>query len=485
MKIGDKVRFLNEIGGGIVTGFRGKDIVLVEDADGFDIPMPIRECVVIDTDDYNMTRPVPKATPKKVEEKPVRSSISHPVHEEKEMGHLSKPQVSAFRQPEMRGGDVLNVFLAFVPEDIKAVSTTPFEAYLVNDSNYYLYYTYLCAEGKAWEVRSNGVVEPNTKFLLEEFEKAELNDREHVAVQFIAFKEGRSFAMKPAVSVELRIDTVKFYKLHTFQESEFFETPALIYDIVKDDVPTKQVYVSAEELQSALLKKTVVDKPKSQPIVKRGGQSGIIEIDLHIGELLDDTHGMSNSEILNIVIIRVYRLHSRAMSHFRRNNQFNACAITHIRQRHQPTGRHRSSIIREHKSLCKLTGNRRACYSIVKLIDYFCIIQIGHSYHFIHKAIFREANQNLIIRLYRIGQISGTLIYDLHIYTTGKLYIFILVHIRSRVVSVKFSLRYNSDTTVPYKCLYSIFFVLQHFCISLGIITSLESQSTCQQGQKE
>ena len=44
----------------------------------------------------------------------------------------------------------------------------------------------------------------------------------------------------------------------------------------------------------------------------------------------------------------------------------------------------------------------------VKFIDYFCIIQIGHSYHFIHKAIFREANQNLIIRLYRIGQISGT-----------------------------------------------------------------------------
>lgn len=282
MKIGDKVRFLNEIGGGIVKGFRGRDIVLVEDSDGFDIPMPMRECVVIETDDYNMTRPTSKAAPKKVEEKPVKV-----------------PEVSVFRQQETRGGDILNVFLAFVPEDIKAVSTTPFEAYLVNDSNYYLYYTYLCAEGKAWNVRSNGLVEPNTKFLLEEFEKAELNDREHVAVQFIAFKDGRSFALKPAVSVELRIDTVKFYKLHTFQESEFFETPALIYDIVKDDVPTKQVYVSAEELQSALLQKVVVDKPKSQPIVKRGGQNGIIEIDLHIGELLDDTHGMSNSEILN------------------------------------------------------------------------------------------------------------------------------------------------------------------------------------------
>lgn len=56
MKIGDKVRFLSEVGGGIVKGFQGKDIVLVEDADGFDIPMPMRECVVIDTDDYNIEK---------------------------------------------------------------------------------------------------------------------------------------------------------------------------------------------------------------------------------------------------------------------------------------------------------------------------------------------------------------------------------------------------------------------------------------------
>lgn len=52
------------------------------------------------------------------------------------------------RQPEVRGGDTLNVFLAYVPEDAKAMMTTPFETYLVNDSNYYLYYTYLSAEGK-------------------------------------------------------------------------------------------------------------------------------------------------------------------------------------------------------------------------------------------------------------------------------------------------------------------------------------------------
>ena len=64
MKIGDKVRFLSEVGGGIVTGFQGKDFVLVEDADGFDIPMPIRECVVIETDDYNLKRKPTSSAPK-------------------------------------------------------------------------------------------------------------------------------------------------------------------------------------------------------------------------------------------------------------------------------------------------------------------------------------------------------------------------------------------------------------------------------------
>ena len=68
-------------------------------------------------------------------------------------------------------------------------------------------------------------MEPNTKFYIEEFEKSALNELERVAVQFIAFKDNKSFLFKPAVSVELRIDTVKFYKLHTFRESIFFEEP--------------------------------------------------------------------------------------------------------------------------------------------------------------------------------------------------------------------------------------------------------------------
>lgn len=293
MKIGDKVRFLNEVGGGVVRGFQGKNIVLVEDADGFDIPMPLAECVVIDSDDYNRSKPTADTSAKTVS----GTVAKHPAEEV--TGNVEVPHISVYRQPEERGKDVLNVLLAFLPDDIKEISSTGFSTHLVNDSNYYLYYTYLSAEGKAWTYRSGGVIAPNTKLQLEEFDKTELNERERVAVQLVAFKDNRAFSLKPAVSVELRIDTVKFYKLHAFRESPFFETPALIYDVVKADEPAKSMHVSAEELQAALLQKKSVEQTFPKPAVKQEGKKDLVEVDLHISELLDDYRHMSNAEILN------------------------------------------------------------------------------------------------------------------------------------------------------------------------------------------
>ncbi|KAA6335352.1 Endonuclease MutS2 [termite gut metagenome] len=289
MKIGDKVRFLSEVGGGIVKGFQGKDIVLVEDADGFDMPMLIRECVVIDTDDYNIKRK-PTVAPKA--EEPAKPA---------------KPKIIS-RPVEIRGGDTLNVVLAFLPEDIKTVSSTPFEAYLVNDSNYYLYYIYASAEGKAWKTRSHGLIDPNTKLLLEEFTKDVLNELERVSVHLIVFKDSKTYVSKPAINAELRIDTIKFYKLHTFRESIYFEEPALIYDIVKDDVPAKQIYLSAEDIQTALLQKKDTEKPKSQPAVKHSERNNVLEIDLHISALLDDTTGMENKDILEYQLDKFHKV---------------------------------------------------------------------------------------------------------------------------------------------------------------------------------
>ena len=48
MKIGDTVRFLNAVGGGVISRIdSAANMVYVEDADGFEIPTLIRDCVVI------------------------------------------------------------------------------------------------------------------------------------------------------------------------------------------------------------------------------------------------------------------------------------------------------------------------------------------------------------------------------------------------------------------------------------------------------
>ena len=78
---------------------------------------------------------------------------------------------------------------------------------------------------------------------------------ERVCVQLLPFKENKPFALKPAMTIERRIDTVKFYKLHLFAKNPFFDEGALIYDIVVDDKPTKEVFADADEIKKIILEK--------------------------------------------------------------------------------------------------------------------------------------------------------------------------------------------------------------------------------------
>ena len=305
MKIGDKVRFIYESGGGVVTGFRGKDIVLVEDADGFEIPMNVRECVAVDTNEYNFEK---KTVAQKNKEEGVKKQ-STPVPAkvvEADDNEPSEPIVS-YRPKERPEGERLNVVLAYLPMEEKSLSNSRFEAYLVNDSNYSLYFTYLSASGRTWVMRAGGVLEPNSKMFLEEFGREELNEMERVCVQLIPFKEKKPFVLKPAMNIERRIDTVKFYKLHLFRENPFFDEGALIYDIVADDKPVKEIFTDAEEVQKVILEKKKGDasQPKQQPKITKG--SDILEIDLHIDNLLETTAGMNNFDMLNYQLDVVMR----------------------------------------------------------------------------------------------------------------------------------------------------------------------------------
>ncbi len=226
MKIGDKVRFLSEVGGGRVAGFQGKDIVLVEDEDGFQVPMRTADVVVIGDEDYDTGHMV---------EVKQRKTVETVADEEPETEPADKPLTFKAPVEERRGGDKLSAYLAFVPIDLKELTDTRFESYLVNDCNYYLRYVYMTAEGTSWQVRSTGEVEPNTKLFLEEFGRDQLNELEHSCIQLLAYKRDKYFLRKPVVDALITIDPVKFYKLHTFSENDFFEQPALIYTIIEND----------------------------------------------------------------------------------------------------------------------------------------------------------------------------------------------------------------------------------------------------------
>ena len=228
MKIGDKVRFLSEVGGGRVSGFQGKDIVLVEDEDGFDVPMKINEVVVVGEESYETSR--------MVEMKQRGGQQPKASKEEEETEPADRPVTFRVKPEERKGGDKLSAFLAFVPMDVKELSQTRFESYFVNDSNYYMRYVYMVAENNSWQVRSMGEVEPNTKEFIEEFGRENLNEIEHACVQIIAYKKDKYFLLKPTVNALVNIDPVKFYKVHTFRENDFFEQPALVYTIIENDV---------------------------------------------------------------------------------------------------------------------------------------------------------------------------------------------------------------------------------------------------------
>lgn len=321
VKIGDKVRFLNDVGGGTITGFQGKDIVLVADEDGFEIPTLVTEVVAVETDDYNIAKVVDgKKKGKTNEDKPTPTSVKNALavnddeEEEEETDIADQELTYKPMTQERRGANELNLCLAFVPKRVKEISDTPFEVYLVNDCNYYIHYTLLNYEGKACQVRHEGEIAPNTKVYLEELLHNRLEEWERITIQTLAFKRDKVFFPKPTYSVNLRIDGTKFYKLHAFQPSVFFNTPALTYDILKDDRAVRPMFVDADELREAMQTPEEQLPTEPQPRIsgaekratRKQDRNAIVEVDLHAHELLDTMVGLEPRDILEYQI-KVFR----------------------------------------------------------------------------------------------------------------------------------------------------------------------------------
>ena len=278
------MRFLNSVGGGRITRIDGQ--MAYVDEDGFETPVLLRECVVVGAAPLERGAKVAVADADVAVAKPRPKVVEEPV------------EPLPAKTPD---GELLNLVLAYEPHDIKRLSSTRFDAVLVNDSNYYLYYTYLTrADGASgWTTRAAGVVEPATQILLHEFETSDLPDMDRVCVQYVAFKQDREFALKAPGAVEMRLDTTKFAKLHCFRRNTYFDNEVIALELVRDDRPSRVMTVDPRQLERAMKSKAAVDasRPK-QPASRRAQTDGQLVIDLHIDELVDSTAGLSNADML-------------------------------------------------------------------------------------------------------------------------------------------------------------------------------------------
>lgn len=299
-QVNDIVRFLNQMGGGRITRIVD-NMAYVEDEDGFEQPALLRECVVVES-----SKPKPTAYDKPIAPLPSKEVIVE----------APKP-VPVVETDE---GDVLNIVLAYEPRELKHLNTTTYDAYLVNDSNYYLYFVYMTKSDDAaeWVTRYHDVVEPNIQVHIEEFEHALLTQMDKVAVQYVAFKQDKGFKLKNPALVEHRLDTTKFYKMHCFHDNEYFDTPVIALDIVKNDRPARMMVVDSADLERAMKEKRAQDRPQRQQVKKHDKtqkKGEIIECDLHITELLDTTAGLSNKDMLEVQLDEFRRVMDENKKH--------------------------------------------------------------------------------------------------------------------------------------------------------------------------
>ena len=204
-------------------------------------------------------------------------------------------------------GDRLNIALAFEPTQIRDLGKSDFNAVLVNDSNYFLFFTFLrrSAEERGWHNVYAGEVAPNELIDVAVIRHGELNDFERVALQYVAFKKEREFELKPAATISRRLDLTKFFKLHCFRPGIYFDSPVMEISLVKDD---RVMESSALSLKSSDVGSAIPATSKAESGRKNGRGKELspykllplIEVDLHINELVDTTAGMENKDMLQM-----------------------------------------------------------------------------------------------------------------------------------------------------------------------------------------
>ena len=155
LKIGDKVRFLNEVGGGRITSIINENLVNVETEDGFDVPTQTNNLIVVNiADDYDK---------KGGAQKTIAPSRPAAVSEKRE----TKPEDPWFSDKNQRQGkEEIQFLFALVPQIPANPPTGDISMYLINNCNDTLLYRFAKKTKYNYETVATGALSPNAKLFL-------------------------------------------------------------------------------------------------------------------------------------------------------------------------------------------------------------------------------------------------------------------------------------------------------------------------------
>lgn len=284
IKVGDKVRFLNDVGGGVVTKLIDRFTVLVENETGFDVPVPVKEIVVVEEAEVYIEKP----------KQDIVSGEQQVADAVIDLETIFYPDVVQVEE----SGNEINMFLAFVPQ--KRPGNSDLNVFLINDSNYNVLYS-IINENEVGSTFSNavGMLEANTKEQTETLGLASVNAISDYTFHLVFYKKGEFKTVDPVVK-QIKINPVRFYKENAYTENDFFNEGAILLPIVSSEEKIlSKLNISGKELERAIKEKERKEvKPKV--VSKKEKQAEILEVDLHIHELLDDFRGLTNGEILEV-----------------------------------------------------------------------------------------------------------------------------------------------------------------------------------------
>lgn len=298
ISIGDRVRFLDAEGGGIVVRIDGRTLY-VEDADGFEYPTTEAQVVVVE---QHAAQRQEQHRKQQIEQQRIREQSVAEIEAE--------PDYNFDRHAA--DDDNPQFYIAFTRAD--GGNSGYINLHVVNDSNCFVFFTLaeqLPTDATRRRLLHHGTIEPNTKLKLDRLNPQRI-DNQTWHCQLLLFLRHDDYRASSPVDTEIKIRASRFMRDGAFLRTDFFSDKAVLLPVIKDELQRKIEQLSDADMHRA------IDEKQQKPVhhtSKSNDPRQPIEVDLHIDAIVESTAGLQPGEMLALQIARFKHVMEENIDH--------------------------------------------------------------------------------------------------------------------------------------------------------------------------